>query len=89
MCVLNLTSAFRLTDIRNSSIRTIFFHAALEFCSASGMIPDTFFISDYGFVTAAFQNHTMMIDAESDCLMQHDLRSGKQMEEVRYQVDEC
>ena len=53
------------------------------------MFPDTFFISDYGFVTAAFQNDTMMIDAESDCLMQHDLRSGKQMEEVRYQVDEC
>ena len=66
-----------------------FFHAAFELCSASGMIPDTFFISDYGFASAAFQNHTMMIEAESDYLMQHDLRSGSQMEEVCGQVDEC
>ena len=48
------------------------FHAAFELCSASGMIPDTFFISDYGFASAAFLNYTMMIEAESDYLMQHD-----------------
>ena len=65
-------SALTLDDFRYSSTIKIF-HAAFDLCSANGNIPDTLFDKpDFGFASAVFQNRTMMIEAESDSLMQHD-----------------
>lgn len=65
-------SALTLDDFRYSSTWKIF-HAAFDLCSANGNIPDTLFDKpDFGSASAVFQNRTMMIEAESDSLMQYN-----------------
>ena len=59
--------------IAGTAALEIFFHAAFDLCSANGNNPDTLFDKpDFGFAFAVFQNRTMMIEAESDSLMQYD-----------------